>query len=229
MHLPLALGAVVPVVNVPGLSHAVRLTSEVLAAMLLGEITAWNDPRLLALNPRLELPNLPITVVHRSDDSGTTFALSDYLAQVSPRWASKVGKGSIVTWPIGAAVKGSEGEYRAVQATPGALGYVELAYAQKYRLATAELQNAAGKFVKASADSVAAATVGNVPSDFRFSLANSKAEQAWPICTMTWALVDEDLPAGPSRDGAHPLPALGDPRGTDVLRGPGLRAAPPPS
>ncbi len=201
VHIPLAMGAVVPIYNVPGLAHTVRFTPETLSGIFLGEIKIWNDPKLVATNPLLDMPKLPISVVHRSDGSGTTFALTDYLSKVSSAWKSKVGSGNTVAWPTGLAAAGNEGLASTVQQTSGAIGYSDLAYSLQSNLPIAQLKNQAGSFVEASIDSVAAAAVGEISDDLRYSLTDAKPDTAWPISTTTWAVVRTDMPAGSTRDG----------------------------
>src|SRR5437773_2507779 len=144
LHFPTVLGADVPVYNLPGLNAELKFTGPVLANIFLGKITKWNDGELAKVNPGVTLPNRDITVVHRSDGSGTTYIWVDYLSKVSPEWKQKVGKGTSVNWPVGLGGKGNEGVAGQVKNTPGALGYVELAYAVKNKMPVAAVKNAAG-------------------------------------------------------------------------------------
>src|SRR5262249_48989106 len=155
-HIPTVLGAVVATYNLPG-SPKLHFTGEVLAEIFLGKITSWSDDRIKALNPGVSLPSQPIVVVHRSDGSGTTFIWVDYLSKVSKDWEQKVGRGTSVSWPVGLGGKGNEGVAGLVKNTPGALGYVELAYATTNKLPVAAVQNQAGKFVEPTIDSTTAA------------------------------------------------------------------------
>ena len=160
LHIPTALGAVVIVYNLPEVSAPLKLTGDVIAAIYQGQITKWNDARIAALNPGVKLPATDILVVHRSDGSGTSYVFTDYLASVSPAWATKPGKGKEVQWPVGLGAKGNEGVAGQVKQTPGAIGYVELAYATQNKMAMASVKNANGEFVAPSIASVTAAAAG---------------------------------------------------------------------
>ena len=196
LHIPTVLGAVVPTYNLPG-NPKLRFTGDVLADIFLGKITKWNDDRIKALNPSEALPDRPIVVVHRSDGSGTTFIWVDYLCKVSKEWEQKVGRGTSVNWPVGLGGKGNEGVAGQVKAAPGALGYVELAYAITNKLPAAGVKNQAGKFVEASIESTTAAAAGAasaMPADFRVSLTNPAGDTSYPIASFTWLLVYKDQP-----------------------------------
>jgi len=195
-HIPTVLGAVVATYNLPG-SPKLRFTPELLADLFLGKITRWNDDRMKAVNPGAGLPNQPIIVVHRSDGSGTTYIWVDYLSKVSREWQEQVGRGTSVKWPVGLGGKGNEGVAGQVKNTPGALGYVELAYAITNKLPVAAIRNQAGKFVEPSIESTTAAAAGaaeSMPSDFRVSLTNAPGEKAYPIASFTWLLVYREQP-----------------------------------
>ncbi|MFA6028917.1 MAG: phosphate ABC transporter substrate-binding protein PstS [Elusimicrobiota bacterium] len=197
LHLPTVLGAVVPVFNVKGVA-ALNLSGEVLADVFLGKIRMWNDKAVADLNPGVELPSAPITVIHRSDGSGTTFCFVDYLSKVSPEWLKKVGRGTSVNWPAGLGGKGNEGVASMVKGTPGAIGYVELIYAKQNGIAYAAVRNKAGKFTLADIDSVTAAAASSaksVPADFRVSITDAPGEKAYPVSTYTWLLVYQKNPA----------------------------------
>jgi phosphate transport system substrate-binding protein len=194
VHVPTVIGAVAVTYNLPGTTTPIRLTGEVVADIFLGKVTKWNDARIAAVNPGAALPNRDILVVHRSDGSGTTFIFTDYLTSVSQAWASGPGKGKEVQWPVGLGGKGNEGVAGQVKQTPGAIGYVELAYAKQNRLPVAEIRNAAGNFVAPtieSATAAAAATSASLPpdTDFRISIVNAKGASAYPISSFTWLLV----------------------------------------
>ncbi|MFA5161304.1 MAG: phosphate ABC transporter substrate-binding protein PstS [Elusimicrobiales bacterium] len=196
LHIPTVMGAVVPVFNVAGVD-SLNLSPETLAKVFLGEITRWNDPAIAKDNPSAALPGEAITVVHRSDGSGTSFCFTDYLSKVSRDWEKKAGKGASVNWPAGIGGKGNEGVSGLVKQTPGSIGYVELIYAEQNKLAHAAVKNAAGKFVKASVEAVTAAAAGvKMPSDFRVSIVNAKGEKAYPIATFTWLLVHQKNTGG---------------------------------
>lgn len=188
-HIPTVAGAVVVSYNLPG-DPAIRLDGPTLAAIFLGQITKWNDPAIAAQNPGVALPDQDLLVVHRSDGSGTSYIFTDYLSRVSPEWKSKVGKGNSVSWPAGLGGKGNAGVAGQIKQSPGAIGYVELAYAHQNKLAFADLKNAAGNYVSASIDSVVAAlATATIPDDFRFSMVNAPGDAAYPIAGVTWLLV----------------------------------------
>jgi phosphate transport system substrate-binding protein len=199
MHFPTVLGAVVIIYNVPGITKAIRLTGPLVADIFAGKITKWNDARLASLNPGLTLPSRDILVVHRSDGSGTTYIFSDYLASVSPAWAQAPGKGKELAWPVGLGGKGNEGVAGQVKQTPGAIGYVELAYAKQNSLPFADLQNADGEFVTPTIESVtaaAAAVASTLPAntDYRISIVNAAGKGAYPISSFTFLLVYQKQP-----------------------------------
>jgi phosphate transport system substrate-binding protein len=191
LHIPTVLGGVVPTYNVTGVSGELKFTGDVLADVFLGNIKKWNDPRLAKANPGVKFPDEDIVVVHRSEGSGTTYIFTDYLSKVSPAWKDKVGKGTSVNWPAGLGGKGNEGVSGMVKQTEGSLGYVELIYAVSNQMSYGSVQNAAGSFVKASLESVtaAAASVKDMPDDFRVSITNAPGKDAYPISSFTWLLV----------------------------------------
>jgi phosphate transport system substrate-binding protein len=194
LHLPTVLGAVVPVYNVPGVTAELKFTGPVLADMYLGRVKKWNDPAIAKLNPGVKLPPTDVTIVHRSDGSGTTYIFVDYLSKVSPEFKTKVGVNTSVNWPVGVGGKGNEGVSGLVSQTPGSVGYVELIYALQTKIPFGPVQNAAGEFVKASVDSVtkaAAAAAANMPADFRVSITNADGAGVYPISSFTWLLLYE--------------------------------------
>jgi phosphate transport system substrate-binding protein len=198
-HIPMTLGAVVVTYNLPGVKAPLRLTGDVVADIFLGNIAKWNDPRIVALNPGAALPGADILVVHRSDGSGTSFIFTDYLSAVSPTWKAGPGKGKEVQWPVGLGAKGNEGVAGQVSQMAGAIGYVELAYANQNKLAVASLKNAAGEFVAPSIKSVTGAAAGvakGLPAntDYRISIVNAPGRSAYPISSFTWLLVYEKMP-----------------------------------
>jgi phosphate transport system substrate-binding protein len=202
IHVPLVMGAVVTTYNLPTMDHAVRFTPDVLAGIFLGTIKTWNDPKLAAINPALKLPATAIVIVHRSDGSGTSFVFTDYLSKVSPEWKSKVGSATSVNWPIGIGGRGNEGVAGTVRQTPGAIGYVELTYAIQNKMPAGEVKNRAGQFVSPGIDAVTAAAAGaiaTIPDDLRYSITDAPGEKAWPISGTTWAVVYQDMAAGPER------------------------------
>ena len=194
LHIPTVLGAVVPTYNVPGVSGELKFTGDVLADIFLGNIKKWNDARIAKANPGAKLPDTDIIVVHRSDGSGTSYIFTDYLSKVSNDWKTKVGKNTAVNWPAGLGAKGNEGVAGQVKQTEGAIGYVELIYALQNSMSYGTVQNAAGQFVKASLESVtaAAASVKEMPDDFRVSITNAPGKTAYPISSFTWLLVPAD-------------------------------------
>jgi phosphate transport system substrate-binding protein len=191
LHIPTVLGAVVPTYNIPGVNVELKFTGDVLADIFLGKITKWNDGRIAKANPGIKFPDSDIVVVHRTDGSGTTYIWTDYLSKVSPEWAAKVKKGTSVNWPVGLGGKGNEGVSSTVKQTEGSIGYVELIYALSNKMSYGSVQNAAGKFIKASLESTtaAAASVKEMPEDFRVSITNAPGAAAYPICSFTWLLV----------------------------------------
>jgi phosphate transport system substrate-binding protein len=196
LHVPTALGAVVITYNLPGVTQPLKLSGDAVAAIYQGQITKWNDPRIASLNPGVSLPSMDILVVHRSDGSGTSYVFTDYLAAVSPAWATKPGKGKEVQWPVGLGAKGNEGVAGQVKQTPGAIGYVELAYANQTKLSTAQIKNAAGEFVAPTVESVTAAAAGaaaKLPptTDYRISIVNAPGKGSYPIASFTWILAYE--------------------------------------
>jgi phosphate transport system substrate-binding protein len=191
LHIPTVLGAVVPAYNVPGIKGEVKFTPQALAGIFLGKITSWNDKAITDANPGVNLPNQPIVVVHRSDGSGTTFVWTDYLSKVSPDWKNQAGKGTSVKWPVGLGGKGNEGVAGMVRQIEGSIGYVELIYAEQNKIPYGSVKNSAGTFVKPSLDSTtaAAASVKNMPDDFRVSITNPPGKDAYPVASFTWLLV----------------------------------------
>ena len=191
LHLPTVAGADVITYNLPG-DPKLKLDGDAIANIFLGNITKWNDPKIAALNPGVNLPDLPVIVVHRTDGSGTTFIFVDYLSSISPVWADSVGKGTSVKWPVGIGGKGNEGVAGQVKQLSGAVGYVELIYAKQNKMPYADVKNAAGNFITPSLDSVTTAfATAKIPDDFRFSMVNALGDNAYPISGATWLLVYE--------------------------------------
>jgi len=198
LHLPTALGAVVPTYNVPGVER-LRFTPDALAGIFLGKITHWNDPTIAKDNPGVTLPAAPIVPIHRSDGSGTTYIFTDYLAKVSPEWQKSVGRGTSVNWPVGLGGKGNEGVAGLVKQTPNAIGYVELIYAVQNKIPYGTVRNRAGTFVEPTLGSVtaaAAAAAQSMPDDFRVSITDAPAPDAYPIASFTWLLVPTQIDDG---------------------------------
>jgi phosphate transport system substrate-binding protein len=194
IHLPTVLGGVVPVYNVPEISAELKFTGPVLADIFLGKITKWNDAAIRATNPGVNLPNAEITVVHRSDGSGTSYIWCDYLSKVSPEYRKTVGVATSVNWPAGVGAKGNEGVAGLVKQTPGSIGYVELIYALQNKISFGAVQNLAGEWVRASTETVsnaASAAAKSMPADFRVSIANAPGHNVYPISSFTWLLLQE--------------------------------------
>jgi phosphate transport system substrate-binding protein len=193
LQFPSVIGGVVPVANVPGLAPgALKLTGPLLADMFLGKIKSWNDPALVALNPELKLPALPVRVIHRSDGSGTTYNFVNYLGKVSPEWKAKVGEGTSVKWPAGYGGKGNEGVAAYVKQIKGGIGYVEMSYVMQNKMAYATLQNADGNFVAPSAASFAAAATSadwKNATEFSLVMTNAPGAESWPITATNFILM----------------------------------------
>jgi phosphate transport system substrate-binding protein len=184
------IGAVVPIFNVPGVSD-VKFSPDVLADIYLGKISVWNDTRIVKDNPGVKLPDQKIIVVHRSEGSGTTYIFTDYLSKISKEWANGPGKGASPAWPVGVGGKGNENVSGLVRQLPGAIGYVELTYALENHISFGAIRNAAGNWEKASIDGVteAAASVKQMPADFRVSITDAPGANAYPISSFSWMLV----------------------------------------
>ncbi len=193
-HIPTVLGSVVPTYNIPGVTARLKFTGEVLAGIFLGQITKWNDSRITAINPGVNLPDQDIVIAHRSDGSGTTYIWTDYLSKISPDWAQRVGKGTSVNWPVGLGGQGNPGVANIVQQTPGALGYVELIYAIQVHIGYGLVRNKAGNYIEASLQATTNAAAGAVASldpntDFRISITDADGAQTYPIASFTWLLL----------------------------------------
>jgi len=194
--IPTVAGAIAISYNIPGVGTGLRLTRQNVAALYLGQITKWNDPRIQADNPTAKLPNLAVTMVYRSDGSGTTFHFTTFLSNVSADWKSKVGAGTSVQWPVGIGGKGNDGVAGAVKETPGAAGYVELAYVVQNHLSYALVQNPAGHWIAPSLSATTVAAAGGAAiiaqsKDVRVAISNSPAAEAYPICGFTYLLIPE--------------------------------------
>jgi len=192
VHIPDCLGAVTIAYNLPN-NPPLKFTPEVLSDIYLGVLTKWNDQRIESLNPGVKLPDLQISVVHRSDGSGTTFIFSDYLSKVSDGWKSKVGKGQSLNWPAGLGGKGNEGVAGLIKQTPGAIGYVELAYAIQNKMPVASLKNKSGNFVAPTLASTSASANVTIPDDMRVSITNTDAPDGYPICSFSYVLLFKDM------------------------------------
>lgn len=194
IHFPTVLGAVVPIYNVPGVTAQLKFTPDALSGIFLGTINKWNDPAIASVNPGVRLPATTIVVVRRSDGSGTSFVWTDYLSKVSPAWKAKVGASTSVNWPVGIGGKGNEGVSGLVKQTAGAIGYVELVYAEQNKIAHGAVKNSAGEFVSATLAAISAAGASaTVPADFRVSITNPPGKAAYPIASFTWLLIPKKI------------------------------------
>ncbi len=194
LHFPTVVGAVVPTYNVPGVSGSLNFTGEVLAQIFLGTITKWDSPELTRVNPGVKLPSRGIVVVHRSDNSGTTYVWSDYLTKISKVWDTKIGKATMLNWPVGIGGKGNEGVSDAIRQAANSIGYVELAYALQHKMTYGKVKNAGGEFVEPTLASVrAAASSVSMPDDFRVSITNSQGAGAYPVSSFTWLLIPSKI------------------------------------
>ena len=196
VQFPMVMGGVVVVTNVPGVGdRQLRLSRELLAGIFLGRVKRWNDPAIRELNPGLSLPARPIAVVHRADGSGTTWVFTDYLSRVSPTWRSRVGRGKAVAWPVGLGGKGNEGVAAYVQRIPGAIGYVEYAYALQNHLPVALLENRDGRYVAPSAETFQAAAAdadwAGTPG-MAVVLADQPGADSWPLTAATFILLHRE-------------------------------------
>jgi phosphate transport system substrate-binding protein len=207
VHVPTAFGAITVSYNLSGVKSGLKLDGATLADIFLGKIKKWNDPEITKLNPGRNLPSSSITVVHRSDDSGTTKGFTGFLQNYSPEWKKQVGSDKSVKWPTGTGAKGNDGVAAAIKQTPGAIGYVEQAYALQNNFTYASVKNKSGKFIAPTLGSVTAAGEGvAIPSDLRFTIGDSPNPDAYPISSQTFIVVYKDpCKAGLSRDKARGL------------------------
>ncbi|MBN2225561.1 MAG: phosphate ABC transporter substrate-binding protein PstS [Deltaproteobacteria bacterium] len=205
IHVPIALGAVSVTYNLPT-NPQIRLSRDILASIFLGTISQWDDEAIAALNADIDLPALPITIVHRSDGSGTTAIFTEYLSKISPEWATTVGRGKEVSWPAGLGAKGNPGVAGQIKQIPGSIGYVELIYALENEMPIAEIQNKKGNYVMPSLESTKLSADVPVPDDTRVLLADTDSEQGYPITGLTWVIVyREQSYDGRSQDKAKSL------------------------
>ena len=200
--IPATAGSIVLAYNVPGVQSVLKLTRAAYIGILVGDIKSWNAPEIAKANPGVNLPNTPITVVTRSDGSGTTAVFTGHCAEVSSEFTAKVGSGKSVTWPAGIGAKGNEGVTALIKSTPGAIGYVEYGFAANNKLAMAALQNKAGNFITPSVEA-AATTLASIklPANLRFFILDPKGSNDYPIVTFTWLLVKKEY-ADPAKAAA---------------------------
>lgn len=193
-HFPVAFGAITVSYNLSGIKSGLKLDGKTVADIFLGKVKTWNDPEIASLNPGMHLPSEPITVVHRSDSSGTTAEFTQFLSDYSPTWKSQVGTDKEVKFPVGTGGKGNSGVAAAVKQTAGAVGYVESAYALQNNFTFAAVKNAAGHYVLPTLASTSAVATGlHVPADLRFSVINSPSPAAYPIAGQTFLIVYQDM------------------------------------
>jgi len=188
VHIPTCLGAVVLAYNLPGVT-TLKLKNNVLAKIFLGEITKWNDKLIKAENPEANLPDMSISIIYRSDGSGTTFIFSDFMSKISEKWSKEVGTGKTLKWPVGMGAKGNPGVAGTIKQTIGSFGYIGSEYAFAQKIPFVKLQNKAGNFIEPSVESVSAAAQGDIPADTRVMLTNSSDPKAYPISAFTWIIL----------------------------------------
>jgi len=194
VQIPMFLGAITVSYNLPGVKSGLKLDGKTIADIYLGKVKTWNDPEIAALNPGASLPSTAITVIHRSDSSGTSAGFTGFLASVDPEWKSKVGEGKTVEWPTGTGEKGNAGVAGGVQQTAGAIGYVEQAYALEHNFTYASVKNKAGNFVAPTLASTSAAAEGvTVPANLGIKISDPSAPTAYPITSQTFVVVNKDL------------------------------------
>jgi phosphate transport system substrate-binding protein len=194
VQIPMFLGAITVSYNLPGVKAGLKLDGKTIADIYLGKVKTWDDAEIKALNPGISLPSTPITVIHRSDSSGTSAGFTGFLASVDPEWKSKVGEGKTVQWPTGTGEKGNAGVAGGVQQTAGAVGYVEQAYALEHSFTYASVKNAAGNYVEPTLASTSAAAEGiEVPANLGIKIKNPTGAQAYPITSQTFVVVNKDL------------------------------------
>ncbi len=193
LHIPTCLGAVAVSFNLPGVNN-LNLTDAVVADIFLGTITKWNDPKIAKLNPKVALPALPITTVHRSDGSGTTAIFTGYLANNNAAWSAKCGAGKTINWPNGVGGKGNAGVAGLIKQVPGSIGYIEHIYAKQNKMSVAAINNKSGEFVLPNVEQVSRAAAGvKIPADTRISISESSVKKGYPISGLTWLLIYQDL------------------------------------
>lgn len=190
LHIPTCVGCVVAAYNIPGVQVSIRLTGAVLADMFTGKVGTWNHPSIAALNPGVKLPAIRVVPVSRADSSGTTAIFTSYLTRVSPSFKAEIGEGKSVNIKVGVKGKGNDGVAALVRQTPGAVGYVELAFAEKNKMPFATIQNAKGNWIVASIRSATeSATAKDLPADFRAMITNTQDKEGYPIAGFTWLLM----------------------------------------
>lgn len=188
IHIPTCMGAVVVAFNIDGIKE-LKLNQQLLSSIFLGKITNWNDSRIAEINTEIQLPDLPITVVYRSDGSGTTYVFTNYLSKINQEWNKNIGSAKSIKWPVGIAAKGNPGVAGTIAQTKGSIGYIGSEYAFSLNIPTAALANKSGKYIKASLESISAAASVEIPKDTRVMLTDSDAKEAYPIACFTWLIL----------------------------------------
>jgi len=188
VHIPTCIGAVVIAYNLPGIEE-IKLSDKLLQDIFMGKITNWNDKKIKKANPDVKLPDMKITVVHRSDGSGTTFIFSDYMSKISAEWDEQVGRGKSLLWPTGIGAKGNPGVAGTISQTEGSVGYIGSEYAFAQKISFALVQNQAGNYIKPTIESISASAQGKIPADTRVMLTNSSDPNAYPISGFTWIIL----------------------------------------
>lgn len=205
VHIPICLGAVVITYNLPN-NPKLKLTPEIIADIFLGKITNWNDPKIKAVNSGVNLPDMKIGVVRRSDGSGTTFIFTDYLSKISNEWKNGPGTGKSINWPVGLGAKGNEGVAGYIKQLPGAIGYVELIYALQNKMPVAVIKNRSGNFVEPSLKSISLSANIELPDDTRVSITDTQSKEGYPISGFTWIIIyKEQNYSGRTREKAKAL------------------------
>ncbi|MBC7417531.1 MAG: phosphate ABC transporter substrate-binding protein PstS [Pedobacter sp.] len=189
LHIPVCIGATVVSYNIPGVKDTLNLSPNVLSSIFLGKIKNWDDPEVKKDNPTITFPDLMITVVHRSDGSGTSFIFTDFLSKVNPEWKNKVGTGTSVNWPVGLGGKGNEGVSGLVKQSPGSIGYVELSYAMENKMSIARIENQYGKFISPTIAAISASAEVKLPTNAKTSITNTSSSIGYPISSFSWAII----------------------------------------
>lgn len=195
VHIPTCMGAVVIAYNLPGVNN-LKMNPELLEKIFMGTITKWNDPKIKAVNSNLNLPDMKITVVYRSDGSGTTYIFSDYMSKVSNLWKEKVGNGKSLNWPVGIGAKGNPGVAGTISQSVGSMGYIGSEYAFAQKIQYALVQNSSGRFINPDIKTVSSAAKVEIPSDTRIMVTNSPDPEAYPISGFTWIILYKEQSYG---------------------------------
>lgn len=193
IHIPTCIGAVVVTYNLPEIKKPVRLTGDIIAEIFLGKITKWNDPKIQVENKDIKFPDLAISVVHRSDGSGTTFVFSDYLTKANPEWKEKIGAGKELNWPVGLGGKGNPGVAGLITQVKGGIGYVELIFALENKLQSAQIKNKSGNYIIPALASSKISSQISMPDDTRITITNTEAKDGYPISSFTWIIIYKEL------------------------------------